>query len=224
MGFLIMGVIGYIVKLSEYFLPPFLRLKEVKQCEGCAAHLDGGKANKLFLFSPHPREQHSGRRRLSVRRVEIAKYRTADELERSRRSKTEMLSCSSVRATWIGTANRDTQQEGERRRRMRGHMLQSRPQNWLHRLEYRAQRGRALVRFGLPLRRCWHQKTECRNPRRGFREILVRYYNFFLCEYTCFFFSPLLVEHLCSSLPWNTSALVQCIRLLEARCHSVKGM
>jgi hypothetical protein len=127
-----------------------------------------------------------------VRRVEIAEYRTADELEKSRRSKTEMLGCSSVWATWIGIADRDTQQEGERRRRMRGHMLQSRPRNWLHRLEYRAKRGRALVRFGLPLRRCWQTKKPKAETQEGvFGKIPVRYYNFFLCEYTCFFFFSL---------------------------------
>lgn len=56
MGFLIMGVIGYIVKLSEC---PFEA--------GSSSCMHGLETNEYSSFSPHPREQHSGRRRLNVR-------------------------------------------------------------------------------------------------------------------------------------------------------------
>lgn len=48
MGFLIMGVIGYIVKLSTF----------VFLLRGCAEVL------MCCVYSSHPREQHLGRRRI----------------------------------------------------------------------------------------------------------------------------------------------------------------
>jgi protein translocase SEC61 complex gamma subunit len=60
-GFLVMGVIGYIVKLSKYPLSQCCRKKEKKE-EG---------ANKGKTHSSHPRQQHSRRWRINVSAIPI---------------------------------------------------------------------------------------------------------------------------------------------------------
>jgi hypothetical protein len=97
----------------------------------------------------------------------------------------------------LRTANRDIQQGGRDEATYAEYMLKSRPQIWLHRLEYRARRGGALSYYGLPLSVCGHRKAKP-ETKAGVLEMTVRYYNFFLCSYTCLFFS-LLSGHLHAS-------------------------
>jgi hypothetical protein len=114
----------------------------------------------------------------------------------------------------LRTANRDIQQGGRDEATYAEYMLKSRPQIWLRRLEYRARRGGALSYYGLPLSVCGHRKAKP-ETKAGVLEMIVRYYNFFLCSYTCLFFLCLWFTYVSGSglmwMPayWHMRSLTQ---------------